>query len=115
MASFLVTGGAGFIGSHIVEALVQRGDRVRVLDNLLTGKAGNIAAFRGRLDFIQGDIRQLATCRRAVEGMEHVLHQAAAEALVMRPSPDWVLISQIGARAIRRHLGAPRKSPLGLG
>ena len=107
MASFLVTGGAGFIGSHIVEALVQRGDRVRVLDNLLTGKAGNIAAFRGRLDFIQGDIRQLATCRRAVEGMEHVLHQAALPS-VPRSVEDPLLTTAINVTGTLNMLVAAR-------
>ncbi|MGA2363481.1 MAG: SDR family oxidoreductase [Candidatus Aminicenantales bacterium] len=77
MAIYLVTGGAGFIGSHIAESLVDRGDEVRVLDNLLTGKRENMAAFADRVRFIEGDIRDLETCRRAVEGVDHVLHEAA--------------------------------------
>jgi nucleoside-diphosphate-sugar epimerase len=77
MATYLVTGGAGFIGSHIAETLVERGDAVRVLDNLSTGKRENLAGFIGRLDFIEGDIRDLDTCRRAVQDVDHVLHQAA--------------------------------------
>ena len=77
MATYLVTGGAGFIGSHIAEALVGRGDTVRVLDNLLTGKRENLAPVARRARFIEGDIRDLDTCRRAVEGADHVLHQAA--------------------------------------
>ena len=77
MAKYLVTGGAGFIGSHIAETLAGRGDAVRVLDNLSTGKRENLAGFLDRIEFIEGDIRDFATCRRAVEGMDHVLHQAA--------------------------------------
>ncbi len=77
MAKYLVTGGAGFIGSHLAETLVGRGDAVRVLDNLSTGKKENLARFLDGIEFIEGDIRDLATCRRAVAGVEHVLHQAA--------------------------------------
>ena len=77
MAIYLVTGGAGFIGSHIAEALAGRGDKVRVLDNLSTGKKENMAAFMDRVEFIEGDIRDIGTCRRAVEAADHVLHQAA--------------------------------------
>lgn len=77
MATFLVTGGAGFIGSHIAETLVRRGDQVRVLDNLMTGKKENLAPFIDRVEFIEGDIRDLDICRRAVRGADHVLHQAA--------------------------------------
>jgi len=77
VAKFLVTGGAGFIGSHLAEMLVGRGDSVRVLDNLSTGRRENLASFIDRIQFVEGDIRDLETCRRAVEGMDHVLHQAA--------------------------------------
>ncbi len=77
MAKYLVTGGAGFIGSHIAETLVGRGETVRVLDDLSTGKKENLAAFADRVEFVEGDIRDLATCRRAVDGMDYVLHQAA--------------------------------------
>jgi len=77
MATYLVTGGAGFIGSHIAEALVERGDTVRVLDNLTTGKKENMAAFAGRVEFIKGDIRDVETCSKAVHGVDHVLHGAA--------------------------------------
>jgi nucleoside-diphosphate-sugar epimerase len=77
MAFYLVTGGAGFIGSHLAEFLADRGHRVRVLDNLLTGRFENMASFLDRVEFIQGDIRDIATCRRAVEGVDYILHQAA--------------------------------------
>jgi nucleoside-diphosphate-sugar epimerase len=74
---YLVTGGAGFIGSHIVEALVRRGDRVRVLDNLITGKRGNLEHLASRIEFIEGDIRDSETTRRAVEGVGVIFHEAA--------------------------------------
>jgi len=77
MRTFLVTGGAGFIGSNIVEALVDRGDRVRVLDNLNTGHLENLAAFGDDVEFIKGDITDSATVARAVRGVDCVFHHAA--------------------------------------
>jgi nucleoside-diphosphate-sugar epimerase len=73
----LVTGGAGFIGSHIAEALVKRGDRVRVLDNLITGRRENLSPFADRIEFIEGDIRDYAATLRAAEGASVIFHQAA--------------------------------------
>lgn len=77
MAHYLVTGGAGFIGSHIVDALLERGDAVRVLDNFATGKRENLTHCAGRIELIEGDIRDLATCQAACAGVDFVLHQAA--------------------------------------
>src|SRR5262245_43677481 len=76
MAHYLVTGGAGFIGSHLVEELVRRGQRVRVVDNLVTGKRHNIAHLR-QVEFIEGDLADLSVARQAVAGVQYVLHQAA--------------------------------------
>jgi len=76
MATYLVTGGAGFIGSHLVEELVRRGERVRVVDNLSTGKRQNIAHLTS-VEFVEGDLADLEVARRAVTGMDYVLHQAA--------------------------------------
>ena len=76
MAFYLVTGGAGFIGSHLTDELVRRGERVRVVDNLVTGKRENLAHIRG-VEFVEGDLAELETARRAVEGADFVLHQAA--------------------------------------
>ena len=77
MSFYLVTGGAGFIGSNIVEELLNRGATVRVLDNFLTGKRENIASFLDKIDLIEGDIRDIKTCHDAVQGVDYVLHQAA--------------------------------------
>ena len=77
MRTCLVTGGAGFIGSHITEALVHRGDRVRVLDNLSTGNRQNLQSFEREIEFLEGDVADLATVSRAVSGVNCVFHQAA--------------------------------------
>jgi UDP-glucose 4-epimerase len=73
----LVTGGAGFIGSHIVEALIQRGDAVRVLDNFSTGRRETIQNFSSKIEFLEGDLRHKADLERAVSGVEVIFHQAA--------------------------------------
>jgi nucleoside-diphosphate-sugar epimerase len=84
MSLFLVTGGGGFIGSNLVEAILGGGDSVRVLDNFATGRRSNLEnaptwakTGRGSFELLEGDIRELATCRRAVAGADFVLHQAA--------------------------------------
>src|SRR2546422_440468 len=76
MASYLVTGGAGFIGSHLTDELVRRGHRVRVADSLITGKRRNLAHIPG-VDFLEGDLADVLVAQRAVVGMDYVLHQAA--------------------------------------
>ena len=76
MANYLVTGGAGFIGSHLVEELVGRGEHVRVVDNLITGKRQNIAHLPS-VEFMEGDLADLEVARGAVKGVDYVLHQAA--------------------------------------
>lgn len=73
----LVTGGAGFIGSHLVDALVTAGALVRVVDDLSTGKLENLADSWDRIEFIEGNLAEFGVCRRAVEGMDFVSHQAA--------------------------------------
>lgn len=77
MRTFLVTGGAGFIGSHIAEALVRRGDRVRVVDNLSTGHLANMATFRDAIEFVEGDLRDADVAARVVEGVDCIFHEAA--------------------------------------
>jgi len=78
-SSFLVTGGAGFIGSNLVEKILDLGYKVRVLDNFSTGKKRNIVEFLDNPNFelIEGDIRDLITCQQAYDGIDYILHQAA--------------------------------------
>ena len=77
MANYLVTGGAGFIGSHIVQRLVADGQGVRVLDNFSTGKRENLAPLASRIEVIEGDLRRPEDCRRACAGVDLVFHQGA--------------------------------------
>jgi UDP-glucose 4-epimerase len=77
MATFLVTGGAGFIGSHLVRRLLADGERVRVIDNFSTGKRANLAEVLSSIELVEGDITDRATVTRAVDGVDYVLHQAA--------------------------------------
>ena len=76
MAYYLVTGGAGFIGSHLAEELVRRGQRVRIVDSLITGARRNVAHVSG-VDFLEGDLADAGVAERAVQGIDYVLHQAA--------------------------------------
>jgi UDP-glucose 4-epimerase len=77
MTSYLVTGGAGFIGSHIATALAERGDRVRVLDNLSTGSRQNLAHLGDRVELVEGDLLDRDAVDRAVSSVDVVYHQAA--------------------------------------
>ena len=77
MANYLVTGGAGFIGSNLVEALVREGTSVRVLDDFSTGRRENLDGFLGDIDLVESSITVPATCASACEGIDFVLHQAA--------------------------------------
>src|SRR5215212_3998565 len=76
MASYLITGGAGFIGSHLAEELERRGERVRVADSLITGHRQNLAHLRS-VELLEGDLADLDVARAAVAGVDYVLHQAA--------------------------------------
>jgi UDP-glucose 4-epimerase len=77
MSIYLVTGGAGFIGSHIATALVERGEQVRVLDNFSTGKRENLAHLGKKVELVAGDLVDRAAVERALEGVDVVFHQAA--------------------------------------
>jgi nucleoside-diphosphate-sugar epimerase len=74
---FLVTGGAGFIGSHIVDTLVGNGDKVKVLDDFSSGRMENLQAVLTKIELIKGDIRNKDIVRKSIEGVDYVLHQAA--------------------------------------
>lgn len=74
---FLVTGGAGFIGNHVVRALLERGDRVRVFDNFATGHRQNVSDLLDDVELVEGDLRSIDACRRAMKNVRNVIHQAA--------------------------------------
>ena len=82
MGLYLVTGGAGFIGSSIARALIARGDGVRVLDNFSTGKRENLADIADRIDLLEGDIRDDKLLAHATSGVEVVFHEAAHRAVL---------------------------------
>jgi UDP-glucose 4-epimerase len=103
----LVTGGAGFIGSHLTEALVKQGHRVRVLDDLSSGRALNLKAVRAEVEFRRGDCADLPTVRRAVAGVEAVFHEAAVPS-VARSVKDPALAHRTGATATLNVLLAAR-------
>lgn len=77
MSVYLVTGGAGFIGSNIVENLVKKGEQVKVIDNFIAGKRENLSSVLDKIELIEGDIKDLALLRKITKGVDYVLHQAA--------------------------------------
>lgn len=107
MATYLVTGGAGFIGSNIVRALLERGETVRVLDNLATGRRENILDVLDRVAFYEADIRQLESIAPAFEGVNYVLHQAAIPS-VPRSVQDPVLSTEANVNGTLHVLMAAR-------
>jgi len=109
MATYLVTGGAGFIGSHIAERLVERGDSVVVLDNLSTGKVENLAGCRDRITFIEGDLRDLDTVKGACRGVDYVLHQGAL-ASVPRSIADPIASNEVNLNGTLNVLAAAREA-----
>ncbi len=107
MAHVLVTGGAGFVGSHLVEALLRRGDRVRVFDNFSTGRHENLAQVRDDVEIIAGDLRDEDAVRRAVTGVEIVFHQAAL-ASVQRSVDDPITTNEVNVTGTLHVLTAAR-------
>lgn len=89
MAQYLVTGGAGFIGSNLVETLVARGQSVRVLDNFSTGHRKNIEPWLDQIELIEGTITDKADCERAVDGVDYVLHQGAMPSVPKSVELPW--------------------------
>ena len=89
MKSVLVTGGAGFIGSNLVHALLERGVEVRVLDNLSSGHLANLADVRDRITFVEGDIRDRPMLTTLCEGVDYILHQAAVPSVPRSVKDPW--------------------------
>jgi len=122
--TFLVTGGAGFIGSHIAAALADGGARVRVLDDLSTGHAENLEEIGGRVDFIRGSVTDPEALRRALEGVELIFHEAAIPSVprsVDNPAEThracvegtFALLSAARAAGVRRLVYAASSSAYG--
>jgi nucleoside-diphosphate-sugar epimerase len=107
MASYLVTGGAGFIGSHLSEELVRRGQRVRVVDSLITGKRRNLDHVKDGVEFLHGDLADGDVAHRAVDGVDYVLHQAALPS-VPRSVNDPITSNQANVTATVKVLVAAR-------
>jgi nucleoside-diphosphate-sugar epimerase len=107
LALYLVTGGAGFIGSHTVEELVRRGETVRVLDDLSTGRKENLASVADKIDFREGDIRELDAIRPLFDGVDYVIHFAAASS-VLRSIREPVATTQVNLMGTLHILVAAR-------
>jgi len=106
---FLVTGGAGFIGSHIVDALVKNGDRVCVLDDLSSGRLENLEGVKDKIEFIQGDIRDKAVTKTVIQGVDYVLHQAALRS-VPKSLNNPELYNDVNINGILNILNAAREA-----
>jgi nucleoside-diphosphate-sugar epimerase len=107
MPTYLVTGGAGFIGSHVVNHLVAQGEKVRVIDNFLTGSRENLRGVMDRIDLIEGDIRDLGLMREVMRGVDYCLHQAALPS-VPRSIEDPVTSNDINVNGTLNALVAAR-------
>ncbi len=107
MDHYLVTGGAGFIGSNLVEELLQQGEKVRVLDNFSTGRRDNLKPFINDIEIIEGDIRSLSTVYRAVDGIDYVLHEAALPS-VQRSVEDPITTNEVNVTGTLNMLIASR-------
>ena len=105
----VVTGGAGFIGSHLVEALLAEGRPVRVVDNLATGYRANLARVEGRYEWVEGDLASFEVARRAAEGAEFVFHQAAIPS-VPRSVAEPIESHEAGPTATLNVLEASRRA-----
>src|SRR3954465_15397886 len=108
MSFYLVTGGAGFIGSHLAQELLRRGERVRIVDSLITGKRENLAHVPNA-EFIEGDLADPAVAKAAAVGMDYVLHQAAIPS-VPRSVDDPITSNRANITATLNVLAGARKA-----
>ncbi len=107
--NYLITGGAGFIGSNIALTLVEQGDNVRVLDNLASGFRQNLKSVEDKIEFIEGDITNFDTVTKAVKGMDYVLHQAALPS-VPRSVKDPISSNEVNITGTLNLLQASKES-----
>jgi len=124
MARYLITGGAGFIGSNLAHALVAQGESVRILDDFSTGRMQNLRGIEERIDIVRGDLRDPAAVARAVQGAEFILHQAALNSIprsIKEPGPTnavnvtgtLLLLEAARAAGVRRLVYASSSSVYG--
>ncbi len=111
MSIYLVTGGAGFIGSNIVEELVRRGETIRVLDNFSTGKRENINHLLERIELIEGDLRDYDLIKKVMIGVDYVIHQAALPS-VSRSIKDPILVNEVNINGTLNVLFAAKESKI---
>lgn len=111
MANFLVTGGAGFIGSNIVKKLVEEKHSVRVVDNLITGRRKNLEGLYDKIEFIEGDLKEKEIAEKCAADMDYILHQAALPS-VPRSVADPVKSNEMNIDATILLLDAARKAKI---
>jgi len=107
---YLITGGAGFIGSNLAEALVRDGERVRIFDNFSSGSLDNLAAIRDRIEIVEGDLRDYAAVQRAMQGVAYVSHQGALRS-VERSVDDPLSSDAVNVHGTLHVLMAARDTP----
>ena len=107
---YLITGGAGFIGSNLAEALVRDGERVRILDNFSSGTLDNLQAVRDRIDVVEGDLRDYEAVKRAMQGVTYVAHQGALRS-VERSVDDPLSSDEVNVHGTLHILMAARDTP----
>lgn len=112
MQTYLITGGAGFIGSNLARALVEKGERVRIIDNLSTGRLTNISQFEDKIEFVNEDICDLTAVRKAMTGVDYVLHQAALPS-VPRSINDPIASNQANVNGTLNILVAAKENHVG--
>lgn len=109
MSTYLVTGGAGFIGSNIVFELVKKGHRVKVIDNFITGKKENLEGIYDKIELIEGDIKDLELLRKITKGCDYVIHQAALRS-VPKSMNDPISYTQVNVEGTLNVLMASREA-----